>query len=95
MKDEVERIETAAIVDSKGVVHARPRPARHPHIMEWMSARGIRVKPGIIMADAREQGFVTSAGRFVDRVEGAKIAKAAGQIERLKWPPYLYTEDLW
>lgn len=42
-----------------------------------------------------EQGFVTSTGEFVDRVEGAAIAIAAGQIKALKWPPLLYSEDLY
>jgi hypothetical protein len=41
------------------------------------------------------QGFVTDEGRFVDRLEGAAIALAAGQIAALKWPPDLYSEDLW
>jgi hypothetical protein len=41
------------------------------------------------------QGFYTSAGRFVDRVEAVEIAKAAGQITEPKWPPQLYSEDLW
>jgi hypothetical protein len=42
-----------------------------------------------------EQGFVTSDGRFVGRKQAGCIAILAGQIERLKWPPLLYSEDLW
>ena len=39
------------------------------------------------------QGFLTSAGRFVDRHEAATIAFASGQIkERVN---YLYSEDIW
>lgn len=30
----------------------------------------------------KEQGFLTNTNRFVDREEGAKIAFAAGQIEK-------------
>lgn len=42
-----------------------------------------------------EQGFITSTGRFVDRVEALKIATAAGQV-RTKHPPLggLTSEDL-
>lgn len=42
-----------------------------------------------------EQGFVTDAGEFVDRIEAAKIALECGQIAKLGWPPYLYSEDLY
>ncbi len=40
-----------------------------------------------------EQGFVTSAGRFVSRKEAAEIAFAAGQIEEEK--DILFSEDVW
>jgi hypothetical protein len=42
-----------------------------------------------------EQGFVTDAGVFVTRTEAAKIAIECGQIKGLKWPPLLYSEDLY
>ncbi len=41
----------------------------------------------------KEQGFLTNKNRFVDRVEGGKIAFEAGQTEELK--DYLFSEDLW
>lgn len=34
------------------------------------------------MACAADQGFVTSLGRYVDRVEGLRIARDAGQVVR-------------
>lgn len=39
------------------------------------------------------QGFLTSDNRFVDRVEGGKIAFESGQTEVLK--TYLFSEDVW
>lgn len=44
----------------------------------------------------RVQGFLTTANRFVDRVEAANIAVATGQVQRenLKHPE-LYSEDLY
>lgn len=42
-------------------------------------------------------GFMTSKGRYVDREEAAKIAKAAGQLDerRSKNITYLYSEDIY
>ena len=45
---------------------------------------------------AVEQGFLTSDGRFVDRVEGLAIALAAGQvITKHGNPNQLFSEDMW
>lgn len=41
----------------------------------------------------RNQGFLTSTGRYVGREEGARIALAAGQIEAEK--RLLFSEDLY
>jgi len=46
-----------------------------------------------------KQGFLTSSGRFVDRVEAAEIAYAAGQVRQRSThegkPGTLYSEDLY
>lgn len=39
------------------------------------------------------QGFITTHRRFVDRLEGAKIAEANGI--KLNHPPQLFSEDLY
>nr|DAG99784.1 MAG TPA: hypothetical protein [Crassvirales sp.] len=44
--------------------------------------------------DAKDQGFLTSHGRFVNREEGYKIALEAGQITE-KYDKTLYSEDLY
>lgn len=41
------------------------------------------------------QGFLTNKNRFVDRVEGAKIALACGQVKKLEYGTILYSEDLY
>lgn len=41
------------------------------------------------------QGFLTNKNRFVDRIEGAKIAIESGQIEELRYGKKLYSEDLY
>lgn len=43
-----------------------------------------------------EEGFLTNYNRFVDRVEGAKIALHCGQIDFLEYSSNeLYSEDLY
>jgi len=43
-----------------------------------------------------EQGFITSAGRYVDRVEALRIATEAGQLIAKHRPEdLLMSEDLW
>jgi len=45
----------------------------------------------------RNQGFLTSKGRYVDREEGKIIAEAAGQLEgrHVHGKTHLYSEDLY
>jgi hypothetical protein len=63
-------------------------PCRHCHVLHMLSQT-------VGDIGEHEQGFVTSTGRFVDRIEGAEVALRAGQTARLQWPPSLYSEDLW
>lgn len=67
-------------------------PGRHCHISWWLGAHGMTGE------EQRDQGFLTSTGRFVDRKEGCAIARAAGQIDEEKktgGANTLYSEDLW
>lgn len=41
------------------------------------------------------QGFIDHLGDFYDRKEAAKIVLETGQLKKLNWPPYLYSEDLY
>lgn len=41
------------------------------------------------------QGFLTNKNRFVDRVEGARIALETGQCKQLQFGKILYSEDLY
>lgn len=82
-----ERI-VAAAVQIDGVTHSMPAPARHHTVLHALVSYPDE-------ALCAPQGFLTDRGRFVGRVEAAQIALTAGQIERLQWPPQLYSEDLW
>lgn len=65
---------------------------RHPHCIWTMISitgkRGVEPECG-----KYTQGFLTSKNRFVDRIEGAKIAKQANQIG--SGITVLYSEDLY
>lgn len=86
-----ERIAAAAIRVG-GVVWTLPPPARHCHLLRaWSEAHWTDGEPARI--GEHEQGFVTTAGRFVEREDAARIAHAAGQLAKIISP--LCSEDLW
>lgn len=71
----------------KGVTWSMPKPNRHHDV--------IRMIGGIYGKDV--QGFITSTGRFVDRVEGLALALAAGQVldvDNIR-AGRLFSEDVW
>jgi len=73
-------------------VWALPQPARHHNVMQfWRQATGNTYSP------YHEQGFLTSKGRFVDRVESRALAIAAGQVvdDDVLHHDQLFSEDLW
>lgn len=68
---------------------------RHLQCMRTMSSiTGLRSVPSEV--GKFEQGFLTSENRFVDRIEGMKIAINSKQVEENKTISYkLFSEDLW
>lgn len=88
-----ETIAMAAIRCPYGRIFSLPRPARHGNIVWWMGDE-YGYEDGEYGPEY--QGFVTSAGRYVDRVEALKIAQAAGQIiEKHGNRNKLFSEDCW
>lgn len=86
-----EQIAQAAI-NYDGKVWAVEVPGRHHTIAR---TRFETLGPDYHLEGRAIQGFVTTRGRFVDRKEAAQIAIESGQLEKLSWPPDLYSEDLW
>lgn len=74
-----------------GEVISLPRPARHHTIIHH-----IAIERGLLseMQQESTQGFITSAGRFVDRQEAREIAFACGQVIQTI-SRTLTSEDLW
>lgn len=83
-------ISTAAI-KHKGMIFSLPRPNRHHHILHLMTDLGIGPR------EERIQGFLTSEGEFVERLEALEIANACGQNPKMANAPHLglFSEDLW
>lgn len=77
----------AAAIQSRGLTLSLPRPAGHGEVMALSVEGNCR---------ADVQGFLTSEGRFVSRVEAMKIAHRARQTFREKPRSHeLFSEDLW
>jgi hypothetical protein len=83
----------AAALKVENFIVSAPPPARHHTLLHALhNAYGKRGP----MVKSTDQGFVTSAGRFVGREEAVLLAVAAGQILRPKFQPtQLFSEDLW
>lgn len=82
----------AAAIQIDGVTISLPKPARHGTILaaaDWY----LKTQPG-----QEVQGFITSTGRFVNRIQARHIADIAGQKPGRSGGrdnPELYSEDLW
>ena len=86
-----ERVDCAAIRVGERV-WSLPRPSRHQDVQAavFRDLRTFHLPSG-----ARE-GFTTTKGRFVDRMEAAEIAKATGEKPlRMSFGEALATNDLW
>lgn len=85
----------AAAVQVEGVTISLPLPARHGQVLAAMDAMHL---PDYQLHRAT-QGFLTSTGRFVNRVQAKQIAHMAGQPqlrpEHERHQRDLFSEDLW
>lgn len=80
----------AAAIRVGGVVYSVPRPGRHHDVFKVMTEREAAA------SRLDDQGFVTSTGRFVNRAEAARLARAAHQLIREPTPAdTLTSEDVW
>lgn len=77
-----------AAIRFAGKLYEAPRPARHSDLLKSV------IKATRMFPAAAEFGFLTSDGRFVDRVKAATIALASGQLPSGPVGK-LTTEHLW
>lgn len=77
-----------------GKLYQLPKPYRHHDLLDIM----FKERGGVETVCADEEGFITSLGRYVDRVEGFSIASKANQIlqdRHHKGQIELYSESVW
>ena len=80
----------AAAIQWEGVTISLPKPARHGQVLHCAEQF---LKTNVHYAC---QGFLTSKGRFVNRVQARQIAYVAGQEPKETGGDRdLYSEDLW
>ena len=84
-----ERILLAAIKTGDNQVSVSLHPeSRHSEIIHHLARCGFETPI------KGEQGFLTSTGRFVNRVEAKEIAIKSGVVNETEFNQ-LYSEDLW
>lgn len=85
----------AAAIQIEGVTISLPLPARHGQVLHAADAMQLPQH----MLHAACQGFLTSTGRFVNRVQAKQIAHMAGQPQMRplgeRHGRDLFSEDLW
>ncbi len=69
--------------------YALPPPNRHHDVIHMLAEMGHATPI------TGEQGFIDDQRGFVNRRDGAQIALDQKQTTGLKWPPDLFSEDLW
>lgn len=86
-----EKILAAAIQHPNGFIYTALNPGRHHHVIRFMSAHRVAG-----LSVTRNQGYLTTHGRFVDRRDGLVMATKHQQIVKkhpASWE--LYSEDMW
>jgi hypothetical protein len=91
-------VSDGAPTPNDGIILSAPPPHKGPHRHHHLIPAGYIVKGNKVVLP-QEQGFLTSTGRFVDRVEAMQIAVAAdqlfdGQLKRVGYRE-LYSEHIW
>jgi hypothetical protein len=86
-----ERI-VAAAIQCDGLTISLPKPARHCHVL-WTALQMMDED----LVHQSTQGFLTSEGRFVTRIEAKFIAHRAGQkiIRENPHETDAFSEDFW
>lgn len=87
-----EMITGVALMTNKGEVIALPAPHRHGRLFAVMAVLDISY-------ESEESGFMTSYGRYINRRDAYRLAKANGQYNRRPYDSCtleeLFSEDLW
>lgn len=89
----------AAAIKQDGKVYYLPQPARHHHIISYISKYipGFRDSSGKILRPVNgEQGFVDEKDNFLTRAEAGIEGIKCGQAKELKFSSKdAFSEDFW
>ena len=85
---EVEKIIAAAIMMNEYFTAMVPNPGRHADVIHELAKAGLKIPI------KGAQGFITSTGRFVNRLDAKEVAIKAGQVTQTEFDE-LYSEDVW
>jgi len=86
------RVVAAAVKHPDGRVFTVPPPGRHASVLWMMVAMGCMPANNAL---GGVQGFILNSGQFARRKAAAAVALRNGQVAALRWPPNLFSEDLW
>lgn len=64
--------------------------ASHADCISWFSAADLYIRDRV--PEKEVQGFMTTEGRFIDRIEAYRIANEAGQLTHSRRDQVLYSE---
>lgn len=79
---------TGVAIKSGDSVYRLPKPHRHMDVLALMKRNGIPLVP-------REEGFILSSGKFVDRFRALVIASETGQLNGVGNGKWLNSTDVW
>jgi hypothetical protein len=73
-----------------------PKPSRHCDCFRYLLENGVDYSKMGIGVKAKDQGFYTHTGRYLDRIEAVRYVKRIKQ-KTIDGPAYgaLFSEDLW
>ena len=80
---------TSSAIRQGELIFSMPSPARHHDIIHATALQGLPIPI------RGQQGFLDNASVFCNREVAGKIAVEDEQISQLRWPPELFSEDLW
>lgn len=90
---EPEKIMAVAIKLPCGLIFGASRPFRHHHLIRCIGELYLNNEVASFVAD---QGFITTHGRYVHRIEARNIAEETGQmLPHVLKHTELYSENLW
>lgn len=82
-------------IRNKEITVRLPKPNRHNHCFLYLHHRGIPASDLGIGSAAKDQGFYTHTGKYLDREQAFRYVKRIKQSTTGPIKHALFSEDLW